>query len=361
MKTKVRVLIAVLMVVMITGCASIGPGTISRDRFDYVSSMSESWKQQILINIVKTRYLEPVSFVDVGQIVAGYTLESGVNLSASDGKLNGFIASSYSASASGKYTDRPTITYTPMTGNAFIKTLMTPLHPSRLMFAIQSGVPADMIFKLGVSSINGLRNEQVYIGNYVPVEAKFIRVIELVNELQKAGAISVRIVKHKDGQDASVLSFLSKAGDSVVSGQVRDLCELLGLDQSVREYRIVYGIAPESNREVAIQTASVMRIMTSMAARVDVPDNDIIEKRATPGFREAIGSSGNDERFVIKCSDRDWEPKDAYVAVKYRNRWFWIDDRDLLSKRALSFLVLVFTLADTGGDKPPPMITIPAQ
>ena len=361
MKTKVRLLIAVLIMGMVTGCASIGPGTVSRDRFDYVSSISESWKQQILLNIVKTRYLEPVSFVDVGQIVAGYTLESGVNLGASDGKLNSFVASSYSASVSGKYTDRPTITFTPITGNTFIKTLMTPLHPSRLMFAIQSGVPADLIFKLGVSSINGLRNEQVYIGNYVPVESKFVRVIELVNELQKSGAISVKIVKHNDSQETPVLSFLLKEGDSVVSGQVRDLCELLGLDQSVRQYRIVYGIAPENNREVAMQTASVMRIMTFMAARVDIPDHDIAEKRATPGLREAIGSPGNDKRFVIKSSGWDWEPKDAYAAVKYRNRWFWIDDRDLLSKRALSFLVLVFTLADTGNDKSLPLITKPAQ
>lgn len=346
---------------VMTGCASIGPGSVSRDRFDYVSSMSESWKQQILLNIVKTRYLEPVSFVEVGQIVAGYSLESGINLAASDGKLNGFIASSFSASASGKYTDRPTITYTPMTGNAFIKALMTPLNPSQILFAIQSGVPADLIFKLGVSSINRLRNEQMTTGDYIPVEEKFLRVIELMKELQKAGAISFKIVKHKDGQDVSYISFLSRAGDTVVSGQVRELCELLELDQSVRQYRVIYGIAPENDREIAMQTASVMRIMTFMAARADVPEKDIAETRATPGLREAVGPAGRDSRFVIKCSNWEWEPKDAYAAVKYRNQWFWIDDRDIMSKRVLSFLVLIFTLADTGSDRPPPLITIPAQ
>ncbi len=54
-------------------------------------------------------------------------------------------------------------------------------------------------------------------------------------------------------------------------------------------------------------------------------------------------------------------PGDAYAANKFRSNWFWIDDRDLESKRVMSFLVLLFTLADTATDKPLPLITIPAQ
>src|SRR5262249_57751462 len=62
-------------------CRNIGPGTIARDRFDYSSAITESWKRQTLLNIVKLRYLDPPIFVDVGQIVSGYTMES--TLSAS--------------------------------------------------------------------------------------------------------------------------------------------------------------------------------------------------------------------------------------------------------------------------------------
>jgi hypothetical protein len=49
------------------------------------------------------------------------------------------------------------------------------------------------------------------------------------------------------------------------------------------------------------------------------------------------------------------------VSVSYRNRWFWVDDRDLESKRLISFIMLVFTLADTGRHESIPQITIPAQ
>ena len=44
--------------VLLAGCAGIGPGTVSRDRFDYVNAISNSWKKQMLLNLVKMRYVD---------------------------------------------------------------------------------------------------------------------------------------------------------------------------------------------------------------------------------------------------------------------------------------------------------------
>jgi hypothetical protein len=41
---------------MLNGCASSGPGTVARDRFDYISAISEPWKSQMLLNLVKLRF-----------------------------------------------------------------------------------------------------------------------------------------------------------------------------------------------------------------------------------------------------------------------------------------------------------------
>jgi hypothetical protein len=47
--------------------------------------------------------------------------------------------------------------------------------------------------------------------------------------------------------------------------------------------------------------------------------------------------------------------------VPYRGHWFWIDDRDLLTKRNFALLMLLFALTDTGEKKAVPLLTIPAQ
>src|SRR5262252_1615446 len=59
-----------------TGCLhpKIGPHSLPRDRADYSLSLSDSWKSQTLLNIVKFRYIDPPLFVDVGSIVSSYTL-----------------------------------------------------------------------------------------------------------------------------------------------------------------------------------------------------------------------------------------------------------------------------------------------
>jgi len=61
--------------VVASGCPrAIGPRTMVRDRAQYSESLSDSWKDQTLLNIVKLRYADPPTFVDVGSIVASYTL-----------------------------------------------------------------------------------------------------------------------------------------------------------------------------------------------------------------------------------------------------------------------------------------------
>jgi hypothetical protein len=89
-----------------------------------------------------------------------------------------------------------------------------------------------------------------------------------------------------------------------------------------------------------------------IAAHVDVPAEDIAEGRAIPGLGPAA-------TLKIGCSKR--KPADAFAAVSYRNRWFWIDDRDLKTKRAFSLLMMLGTLSDTGEREQLPLITIPAQ
>src|SRR5262245_25846537 len=188
-----RVLV-ILACLLTCGCVTLGPRTIPRDRFDYVASMNESWKRQALINIVRLRYLEPPSFVDVGQIVSGYSLETGIDGGgqlARSGAGDTFVR----AGAHAVFIDRPTITYTPLTGRNFVRGLMTPIPPESLLYTIESGWPADLILETGVVAINGLRNEQLAVGAYQPPDPRFVRVTQLLRRIQESGAISMHVIQ----------------------------------------------------------------------------------------------------------------------------------------------------------------------
>src|SRR5687767_1958440 len=162
-----------VMLIVATGCHSLGPTAIRHDRSEYATSIAESWKRQTLLNIVKLRYLDPPIFVDVGQIVAGYSIETTLNANASFPENPAFGGDTATVGGSARYTDRPTITYTPMTGNRFLKSLMTPLPPESVFFTIQSGWPADAVLFATVASINGLKNQETAMGRVAAPDPRF--------------------------------------------------------------------------------------------------------------------------------------------------------------------------------------------
>ncbi|MFO0144746.1 MAG: hypothetical protein ACK54C_05380, partial [Betaproteobacteria bacterium] len=77
MKALMRV--ACVGMLLLTGCASVGPPTVSRDRFDYITTISESWKRQMLVNLLKVRYADAPVFMDVTAVISSYSVEGEVS------------------------------------------------------------------------------------------------------------------------------------------------------------------------------------------------------------------------------------------------------------------------------------------
>ena len=44
--------------------------------------------------------------------------------------------------------------------------------------------------------------------------------------------------------------------------------------------------------------------------------------------------------------------------IRYRDYWFWIDDRDLPSKGVFSSLMFLFTLTESGSGQVSPVLTV---
>src|SRR5262249_30005170 len=151
-----------------------------------------------LLNIVKLRYLDPPIFVDVGQIVSGYTLESALNASGAfshDPAGAAIGGTSPALGGSIRHPPRPTDTQPPMTPNKVVRALMTPLPPESVFQAIASGWAADGILVATVNTINGLDNQHASLEGATPPDPKFLRVLQLMREIQVAGAIGMRVRK----------------------------------------------------------------------------------------------------------------------------------------------------------------------
>ncbi|HYA75714.1 MAG TPA: hypothetical protein VED83_02300, partial [Burkholderiaceae bacterium] len=54
-------------------------------------------------------------------------------------------------------------------------------------------------------------------------------------------------------------------------------------------------------------------------------------------------------------------PADAYAAILYKGNWFWIEDTDIASKRTFTFLLILFSLAETGQMTAAPIVTVPSR
>ncbi len=103
------ILTAFAMLLLAASCAPIGPPTIARDRFDYTTAIADSWKRQMLLNIVKIRYGDAPIFLDVASIINQYSLET--ELRGTFGWSAPPYADRQEVGGTGRYYDRPTITY----------------------------------------------------------------------------------------------------------------------------------------------------------------------------------------------------------------------------------------------------------
>jgi hypothetical protein len=353
------VLLATAGVLVCCGCKSIGPGTVPRDRFEYSSAIAESWKRQALLNIIKLRYLEPPTFVDVGQIVSGYSLETAVSLGGNLSSLGAVQGNSVVAGGSARLTDRPTITYTPLTGTRFVRALMTPLPPDAVLYTIQSGWPANAVLFASVAVMNGLKNQEASIAGMTPPDPKFMRALELFRQIQATGAVGLRVRQDAQKQQAIVLTIRSKDVSDDTLTAARELRGLLHLDPEASELKVAFGATANDDKELALQTRSMLHIMMTMAAQADVPPEDVAQGRTPPNY--LANEPGTESPRLIRIQSSKSKPADAYVVVNYRNHWFWIDDRDLRSKRSFAFMMMLFSLAETGEKESLPLITIPAQ
>ncbi|PKN62711.1 MAG: hypothetical protein CVU57_22910 [Deltaproteobacteria bacterium HGW-Deltaproteobacteria-15] len=345
--------VGVVALLLLAGCTGFGPLTVSRDRFDYTSAISDSWKRQMLFNMVKIRYGDAPVFMDVSSVISQYQVAGQINLGATIN--NHPWSSSQTLGAFGQYVDRPTITFTPILGDKFARSMMSPIPPSAILSLIQGGHRVDVVFRVLVHEINGIRNRFGGEARARSADPEFYPLLEKMRRIQSSGDIGMRIQKI-DKQEAALMVFRGKR-DSATGALAMEVRKMLGLDPLANDFHVVYGTVPKDDKEIALLTRSILEVLVDLSADIEVPADDVQEKRVAPTFAEK--AADEEIRPLMRIQSSSAKPGDAFVSVPYRNSYFWIDDRDLMSKKLFSFLMFIFTLVETGEKGPAPIVTIP--
>ena len=337
-----------LAALALPACRSVGPPSVVHDRFDYAEAISRSWKENMLLNLVKLRYADAPVFLDVSSVVSQLTVQG--QLSAG-GQFPGPLSRSANVNGLVLWADRPTITYQPLTGQRFTKSLLTTIKPQEIMDLVQAGWPVDVLFRVAVRSINGI---QAGIRNRMigqTEDPRFEKLIAAMRRLQLKGAIGVRV--ERKGRDEASLMVISRTTDEQITRDRLFMDETLGIEPGLPEYKLAMGAVSSGKDEIALLTRSVIEVLGDLSFDVDVPPEHEKDGRVGPPLAVAV-----QRKSGFKVFSGTNRPSDAFAVVRYEDHWFWIDDRDFESKRALSFMMVLLALSETGAGLAPPALTL---
>lgn len=343
-------IIALLGAITLGGCQSIGYRDLPRERLGYIQAIAESWKEQMLLNIVKVRYLDPPVYLDISSVISTTTLETEVSVSGAIFPHNNF-GNNRALGAIGRYGQTPTITYEPLTGDRLVKSMHTPIAPETVFTTITGGGRADFILRATTQAINGIYNTSSSPSRGRKADQRFAEVIELFRTIADTGSMSLRIEPRESGLYSSIT--FRPASDEVGEAIAR-LKQLLRLAPERDTFFLGFSAMHNGPDEIVLLTRTMQGVIGDLAVGVEVPAEDIASGRATARSRP-------EEEGLLRIRSGTERPDDAYAATFYRNRWFWIDDHDLDSKRSFRFLAMFSSLAETGLTPAAPLLTIPAR
>jgi len=279
------------------------------------------------------------------------------SLPESEGKIYGF-------GAGVSYTERPTVTYTPLQGDQFVTQLMSPVDLNTILLLYHSGWSVERIFCVSLQSINGVKNAPGASGptpDYVPEYKDFREVAKLLRQLQLRGVLDMGHAISDDPNKPSVE--IRIADEALEWNEAKQFCDLLGLEYGRTHFQLTTAVGTGGKDRIATIPRSLMGSLFYVSQSVEVPPEDERLGRVTVtpdakgnrfDWREVTGG-------LMHIYSSRQQPNNAYVAIYYRDSWFYIDDSDLTSKSTFSLLMQLFALQAGEVKSIGPILTLPVS
>ncbi|MBL67604.1 MAG: hypothetical protein CMO74_03990 [Verrucomicrobiales bacterium] len=344
-----KVFLSLAAVLLGVGCHSFGPSEVGRTHPLYNEVISRSLNEQFLLNLVRLRYRDNPYFLEVGNVAVNTSLES--ELSASVKLVNGG-SDTTTPSGSVTYKQNPTVSYTPLRGNQFLKQMLSPVPLEALLTLTQSGWSVQRVMSTCVERANDLDNAANASGP-TPVKPpryeKFATMADILRELQMADAMELGAAPAPAGGQNGARSHnlvLRFKGGAELADRFRELCLLLDVPEDSTELVLTSDFLNKPANGVAVRTRSMMGIMFYLSHNIAVPGAH--EKK---GLVTVTQEDGGDRFDWAKVTGRLFavhsassRPADAFLAVPYRGSWFYLRANDLESKSTFMLLNQLFNL-----------------
>lgn len=204
------------LLVIVVGC-TLGPRQIHEGRLEYNQAVQESFREEMLLNLVRLRYRETPEFLTVGGIAAQYTFDGRASggLALPDGGTKvGTLSSGVSR------TERPTISYVPARGEAFQKGLLAPIDLQSLELLARTGWSWERILRSTVQYMNQVDNATSAGGptpELKPDFEEFRFLAQMMRQLQTERAIELSTAEREGAPKPIPLSRDQLDADFVIN------------------------------------------------------------------------------------------------------------------------------------------------
>jgi hypothetical protein len=409
-------LLGLVLLLAQSGCA-LGPKALEANHGLYNEALKKVAEEQLLLNIVRLRYNESCVRLDVSSIAAQYELSGSAearpffiapNPSNSNVIFRTFTSILPDVMVGGA--NRPTLSLTPVDDPESIRGLFTPSSLDSLIFLSETSHPIATVYRLFVEYLNGVPNAPTASGpprDLLPEFRDFQRAVQLLQILRDRE--DLRFVRTEQVTEsgsplpaesitATAQVEAAKAGyeyrrrpdntwalirrdrrlelkvnpRALASPEWNELCQLLHLQPGRLSYDVTVGGSeglvpciqtPEERIALNLSPRSVVQALFYMAHGVLVPPEHlragIVTAALEPDGQVFDWQEVTTGLFTVHSAKQHYCPEHAYVAVKYRGYWFYIDDRDSDSKISLSLLLTMTHVNLLGVRRSGPVLTLP--
>ncbi len=328
-------------------------GSESRNAYNVFVQKTNS--QEMLLNLVRLKYAELPSFLELSSITSQHSLKNIANVGINIPGFNKTNPTDLRGET--QFQSQPTLQYSPMQGKEFANQLLQPLDISIIQQMIYSGWDIDRVFLIAIENFQEFPN--LHREGLAPKELKrhkkFHKIIDLMKKLQKKSSLQIGIQQTSDLKLKS-LQFVFPIEDKY-SKKVAKILKNTKRSNGKYVIDIVQGF--DENGNIGILPRSLLSCMYYLSKNVKIPQKDIkiCETSNMCHFSTKNSPKIFKELLVVYSSNK--KPKNSYVCVKYKDTWFYIKDNDIHSKKTFLLLLDLYNLQSAKPKVKGPLFTLP--